>query len=103
MKHTMYSGKVNAMLAVVSVMLFFTNSWATSHQVLHSFNPGGQDGAFSDAGLVTDRAGNHYGTTYEGGTYNVGTVFELSPNGSGGWTEKVLYSFRNGNDGAFPQ
>ena len=33
--------------------------------------------------------GNLYGTTIYGGTYNWGTVFELTPNGSGGWTETV--------------
>ena len=29
------------------------------------------------------------------GAYNQGTVFELTPNGSGGWVETVLYSFNN--------
>ena len=29
------------------------------------------------AGLIADSAGNLYGTTYNGGTYNAGTVFEV--------------------------
>ncbi len=56
------------------------------------------------ASLIFDSAGNLYGTTYTGGVYYAGgTVFELSPNGSGGWTEQVLYSFNeNGTDGTNP-
>ena len=29
--------------------------------------------------------------------------FQLSPNGTGGWSEKVLHSFGNGSDGIFPR
>ena len=47
------------------------------------------DGAFPEAGLIVDSAGNFYSTTYEGGAYGRGTVFKLAPNG----TETVLYSF----------
>jgi uncharacterized repeat protein (TIGR03803 family) len=39
----------------------------------------------------------------DGGTYGPGTVFELTPAGGGSWTEKVLYSFGNGTDGAYPE
>jgi uncharacterized repeat protein (TIGR03803 family) len=69
------------------------------------------DGAFPAAALIFDGAGNLYGTTYRGGTGTCqpdgcGTVFELSPNGSGGWTETVLYNFQGGAgptaDGASP-
>jgi len=59
--------------------------------VLYSFtsNP---DGSSPFAGLSLDPSGNLYGTTYGGGT-GMGAVYELSPNGSGGWSESVLYSF----------
>ena len=70
-------------------------------KVLHSFNPDGRDGTNPLAGLIFDGAGNLYGTTYTGGTFAFGTVFELMPKG-GGWTEKVLHSFGNGKDGAAP-
>jgi uncharacterized repeat protein (TIGR03803 family) len=43
--------------------------------------------------------GTFYGTTTEGGTYNKGTVFSITPVGK----EKVLYSFGGGTDGAFPE
>jgi uncharacterized repeat protein (TIGR03803 family) len=70
-------------------------------EVLHSFGDG-TDGLYPWAGLIFDAAGNLYGTTSEGGTYDGGTVFELTPAAGGGWTEKVLHSFGNGNDGAYP-
>ncbi len=70
--------------------------------VLHSFGAG-TDGAYPEGTLIWDGAGNLYGTTTYGGTNNVGSVFELSPNGSGGWTEALLYSFNNnGLDGTYP-
>jgi hypothetical protein len=70
---------------------------------------GSTDGAGPAAGLVIDSHGNLFGTT-EGGGINgsacpsfsapgCGVVFKLAPNGSGGWTESVIYSFRGGNDG----
>jgi uncharacterized repeat protein (TIGR03803 family) len=72
--------------------------------VLHSFvGPG--DGSFPGSSLVFDQAGNLYGTTAEGGPYNRGTVFELSPGSNGRWTESVIYSFcpiANCSDGADP-
>ena len=74
-------------------------SW--TEKVLHSFN--GNDGRAPWDGVILDAAGNVYGTTYWGGTDNYGTVFELSPNANGRWTEKVLHSFKNDRkDGALP-
>jgi uncharacterized repeat protein (TIGR03803 family) len=76
-------------------------SW--TEKVLYSFNLNGTDGAVPEAGLIVDAAGNLYGTTYFGGTYLYGTVFELTPAGGGGWTEQVLHSFNNnGADGSLP-
>src|SRR5271157_110097 len=72
-----------------------------TEQVLHSFG-NGTDGASPYAGLIFDAAGNLYGTTYLGGTYGYGTVFELTPAAGGGWTEQVLYSF-DYTDGAHPE
>ena len=73
--------------------------WTVS--VLHAFGKG-HDASFPVAGLTFDGAGNLYGTTWIGGEYGLGTVFELSPIVGGEWTEKVLHSFGNGNDGLNP-
>jgi len=56
------------------------------------------DGAYPDAALVRNTAGNLYGTTYGGGYSADGTVFKLSKTG----TETVLYSFDGGLDGCYP-
>ena len=78
-------------------------AWAAAQEkVLHSFNNNGTDGISPYASLIIDAAGNLYGTTVEGGIHDLGTVFELSPEEGGGWTEKVLHSFGHGTDGAGP-
>ena len=40
---------------------------------------GGIFGAYPYAGLTPGASGNMYGTTYEGGAYNLGIVFEMKP------------------------
>lgn len=69
--------------------------------VLYSFG-GMPDAATPTTGrLIMDRLGNLYGTA-SGGEFDGGTVFELSPNSDGTWTERLLYSFRGKSDGAVP-
>ena len=46
--------------------------------ILHSFT-GGNDGQFPSGSLVFDTSGNIYGTTNAGGSFNLGTVFEVTP------------------------
>jgi len=89
-----------AALAVVA-MLTDTPATAQTEKILHGFSNNSQ-GEFAYMGLIFDSAGNLYGTTGAGGAYGAGTVFELSPNGSGGWTQKVLHQFGNGTDGQSP-
>lgn len=69
-------------------------------KVLYSFQGNGSGGYSPTASVVRDKAGNLYGTTYDGG--NNGGVFELSPQSGGGWKETVLYSFRGSIDGGQP-
>jgi uncharacterized repeat protein (TIGR03803 family) len=59
------------------------------------------DGALPYGGLVFDKAGNLYGTTYYAGAHDLGTVYKLTRNGTT-WSESVLYSFKGGTDGANP-
>jgi uncharacterized repeat protein (TIGR03803 family) len=58
-------------------------------------------GVSPEGGVIFDQAGNLYGTTSSGGAYGQGTVFRLSPSGSG-WAETILYSFQGSSDGAYP-
>lgn len=67
--------------------------------MLHSFQ--GKGGSFPSAGLILDRAGNLYGTTFLGGTYGNGAVFKLSLEADGRWSETVLHSFQSA-DGTNP-
>lgn len=67
--------------------------------VLYSFGTG-TDGATPVSGVTLDAAGNLYGTTSLGGDQGYGTVFKLAPGAT--WTQTVLHSFRNADDGAYP-
>lgn len=64
---------------------------------LYAFK-GQPDAGFPYGGLISDAAGNLYGTTYYGGTTGAGAVFELDTKGK----EHVLYSFQGGTDGGSP-
>ena len=59
------------------------------------------DGALPYGGVISDKAGNLYGTTYYAGVHDLGTIYKLT-HGKGAWTESVLYSFKGGTDGASP-
>src|ERR1017187_9485491 len=72
-----------------------------TEQVLLNFNS--TDGANPYGGLIFDAAGNLYGMTFNGGTFNYGTLFELTPAGGGTWTERVAHNFGSGTDGFSPQ
>ncbi len=65
--------------------------WTES--VMLSFNGG--DGANPMSGLIFDDSGALYGVTFNGGGYDIGVVFKLSPPAKpdGKWEESVLHSF----------
>jgi uncharacterized repeat protein (TIGR03803 family) len=93
------------------------NNGSWDENILYSF-AGVPDGADPAGALTLDSAGNLYGTTATGGNYEFsqcymsgyigcGTVYELSPQSGGSWTETVLHNFigccLNGNhDGQNP-
>ena len=104
------SPTLGAALVVLATVLIVTlvyapNAWAgAKFETLYKFK-GGSDGNMPQAGLIFDQTGNLYGTTFEGGVYGGGTVFQLTPNQNGGWTEHTLYSFcsrTNCTDGTEP-
>ena len=72
-------------------------------EVLHSFG-NGADGVYPSGGSGHETVPEIYGTAEYGGIHGVGIVFQLSPNGNGEWTERVLHSFGagNGSDGILP-
>ncbi len=65
--------------------------------VLYSFN-GGADGANPRGSLIQGSDGNFYGMTLNGGTFDQGVVFELTPAGA----ESVLHSFGSGAGAQYP-
>jgi uncharacterized repeat protein (TIGR03803 family) len=96
---------VNAVLLMIMLSTFLStcHAWADEgYKVLHAFTIG-SDGYEVVSGLISDSAGNLYGTTGAGGYQGdcCGTVFELVPNRDGSWKEKVLYRF-NQSDGSHP-
>ena len=92
-------------LTVLSALLLIAAhpAQAATETVLYNFCSAQNctDGDDPQSGL-TFHAGNLYGTTCTGGLWQAGTVFELSPNGGGGWNETVLYSFTGEADGGCP-
>jgi uncharacterized repeat protein (TIGR03803 family) len=78
-----------------------TSKGQWNQTILHNFQANA-DGMWPYSGLIFDGSGNLYGTTFGGGAYAAGTVYELKPSGSS-WNESILYSFQpNGRDGTQP-
>lgn len=94
----------SAGLGTVFKLSHTSSGWKET--VLHSFT-GGADGAspmMFQTALTLDGLGNIYGSAYSGGssTVNAGVIFELIPQTSGAWTEKILHIFQSGADGSEP-
>ena len=81
-------------LAMLTLALVVTSAWAaTGERVLHNLGSTG-DGHTPYSGVIFDTHGNIYGTTYQGGSHNnEGVAFEMTPNGTGGYIEKVIHNF----------
>jgi uncharacterized repeat protein (TIGR03803 family) len=99
------------LLALLVCILALPASAEWKEKVLYSFQ-GGTDGAYPSGGVVSDKQGNLYGATQQGGGTNCspmaacGTVYQLVPPAKKGdpWTENVLHVFqgKQHNDGEFP-
>jgi uncharacterized repeat protein (TIGR03803 family) len=87
-------------VAVLALSLFITlaavhPASAQTETVLYDFTTG--DGAVYPAGnLIMDSSGNLYGVSQSD---TEGSVFELIPSSGGMWTLKILYEFKDLNDG----
>lgn len=88
---------LRATLIILAAALFVNRAGAAAptEKVLYNFKNDNKDGSAPYAGLIRDSAGNLYGTTFYGGAFGDGSVFELTPKTGGGWTEKLLHSFNN--------
>lgn len=87
-----------ALLAITAaITTFFSFTHAQSQEtVLHKFQAG-FDGFEPRSGVVFDRAGDFFGTTFWGGNPSggAGIVFEMSPPAASGgaWTETIIHRF----------
>ena len=92
-------------LSLAALFTFVSASWGAAEYKFAA----GPDGLQPDGGLVSDGAGNFYGTTSAGGLSSCGfssacgTVFKLSPGANGTWEHTILYKFKGGTDGAGPE
>jgi uncharacterized repeat protein (TIGR03803 family) len=75
----------------------FSITKSGKENVVYNFGGRSGDGQRPMAQLIACH-GKLYGTTFAGGAYGLGTVFELTTAG----TESVLHSFGGGTDGAYP-
>jgi uncharacterized repeat protein (TIGR03803 family) len=60
------------------------------------------DGGYPWAGLIADANGNLFGTTYQGGPNNFGTVFEIAETGRGYASTPTTLATFDGANGAYP-
>jgi uncharacterized repeat protein (TIGR03803 family) len=77
--------------------IFEINPANGAESVIYTFQ-GGADGLYPEAALI-NLQGTLYGTTYQGGGANSGTVFQIDPSSG---VENVDYAFTGGRDGGFP-
>lgn len=94
------------MYRLLSFWLLLSSSFLAAqtytHKVLYNFGASSKDGTVPYGGLVADKAGNFYGTTFKGGGSSVcsggcGTVFKVTPKSK----ETILHAFV-GSDGSNP-
>jgi len=95
-----YSGGAHNLGRVFELSPGTGDAWTLN--TLYDFGAYPTDGANPSAGLTFDASGDLYGTTMKGGSAGQGTVFELAPDGMGGWSEELLYQFQGKPDGAWP-
>src|SRR5581483_4009427 len=87
-------------LLATFLFVFAIATFASTSQVIYSL-AGDDDGEYPDTDLIVDSAGNISGTTVQGGDFDGGTVFQLTPSASG-YVHTVLYDFTSGADGGQP-
>lgn len=96
------AGGISGCMEGCGVVFKLTPSGGSWTETYYEFT-GGSDGGNPLGTILLGSDGNLYGTTVFGGEFGNGTVFKLTPSGSG-WTETTIHSFQASTDGysAFP-
>lgn len=87
---------LNFAMAALIVVLCAGFAWAgPGERTLYTFT-GGSNGGVPYGTMIFDNTGSLYGLAAEGTI--AGTIFKLTPSGTGTWTESVIYSSPNYSD-----
>ncbi|HZQ68488.1 MAG TPA: choice-of-anchor tandem repeat GloVer-containing protein [Terriglobales bacterium] len=89
-----------------TLMLLLLSNCAAGQTLttLYNFGSVAGDGTNPQTGVVVDGAGNLYGTAaLSGNSRGAGSVFQLSPQGGGSFTENLLHLFHGTPDGDTPE
>ena len=89
----LYGTAIEGYRAVLSGGVFKLNPDGTGYSILCAFGTGATAPSYPVTTLIQGQDGSLYGTTEYGGTNSIGTIFKVSTNSSGSYTE--LYSFTN--------
>jgi uncharacterized repeat protein (TIGR03803 family) len=104
---TFYGGRDGA-LGPGTVFRLTRDGYRWEFNLLYAFD-WGDDGEYPWGGVTFGPDGALYGTTWEGGLYDQGTVFKLQPPPTRCtaalcyWEKTILYNFTGGGDGGEPQ
>jgi uncharacterized repeat protein (TIGR03803 family) len=79
--------------SLITVFQLSPNSDGTWIENVLWSSTGGSDPLNIRAGVIFDASGNLYGTSQYGGASNCGTVFKLTHNSDGSWSENNLHDF----------
>jgi uncharacterized repeat protein (TIGR03803 family) len=82
-----------------SVLRVVPSDTGWTETTIWDFTPGTPNGLYPNGVIAHGHA--LYGTTFWGGMFNVGDVFQLTP-AVGIWNYTVIYSFTGGHDGGSP-
>lgn len=110
MRPTTSAFTLKVSLISITLTLLSSAQKLNKELLLHRFQRNGKDGYYLYSGLVFDSTSNLYGTTNGGpslgscdgyDSQGCGTVFQLTPDDNGRWTEKLLYSFKSNHVDGF--
>jgi len=93
---TPFRGALCALVIALSAFAACAQAQTYNLRVIHRFSGAPDDGSIPVGPLQFDSAGNLYGTSLEGGAYNVGTIFKIAKDGTG----TILHSFVASGDPA---